>query len=196
MAKLDEYRDFQELNWQPVAQAVSHLQAEKEQSAASSDLLQTLEAQLQESEAQLAEVETRLEARREQRTRSAQRRQDLEAVEEQLESLLASATPEQVACYPELVRLRAEAQPEQPLTSESCDARERELREWLQDKIDAISRKTSDMRDKIIAGMRAVSLAYPLETHEMDVAMAAADEYRAWLNRLNGDDLPRFRVPL
>lgn len=57
-------------------------------------------------------------------------------------------------------------------------ARERELREWLQDKIDAISRKTIDMRDKIIAGMRAVSLAYPLETHEMDVAPAAMSSWR------------------
>mgnify|MGYP005840078059 CR=1 FL=1 len=192
LAKLDEYRDFQEMNWQPSAQKVAQLREEREQLAASSDLLQTLEAQLKECVGQLAEVDSRLEARRDQRARSAGRRQDLEAVEEQLGSLLAGATPEQAACYPELVRLRAEAQLDQPLTLESCDARERELREWLQDKIDALSRKTSDMRDKIIAGMRAISLAYPLETHEMDVSLAAADEYRAWLNRLNGDDLPRF----
>ena len=194
LTKLDEYRDFRELDWQPVARRAAELAAEKKELEATSDLLQTLAGQLAATESQLAAVEAKLEARREQRTRTAQRHQDLGEMRQQLTELLAAVGDQATACYPELVRLRAEAQPEQPLTLENCDARERELREWLQSKIDNLSRQLSKLQEKIGAGMRGVSLAYPLETRDMDVALAAADDYREWLKRLTADDLPRFEA--
>ncbi len=40
--------------------------------------------------------------------------------------------------------------------------------------------------------MRAYCTAFPLETQEVDVAVDAAADYRAMLERLNADDLPRF----
>jgi uncharacterized protein YPO0396 len=78
------------------------------------------------------------------------------------------------------------------LTVESCDNRESDLRKYLQDTIDAEDKKVSRQRDKIIDAMRAYTLAFPLETQEVDVAVEAAGEYRMMLDKLKGDDLPRF----
>ncbi len=52
--------------------------------------------------------------------------------------------------------------------------------------------RLSRLRDKIIRAMTDYRTAYPLETREVDVSLAAADEYRAMLGLLAGDDLPRF----
>ncbi|MEO5796102.1 MAG: SbcC/MukB-like Walker B domain-containing protein, partial [Rhodoferax sp.] len=48
------------------------------------------------------------------------------------------------------------------------------------------------LRDKIIDAMRSFSTLYPLETREVDVAVESAGEYRAMLQTLAADDLPRF----
>jgi uncharacterized protein YPO0396 len=42
--------------------------------------------------------------------------------------------------------------------------------------------------------MRAYTIAYPLETQEVDVSIAAAGEYRSMLGKLEADDLPRFEA--
>jgi len=42
--------------------------------------------------------------------------------------------------------------------------------------------------------MRTFSTTYPLETQEVDVAVEAAGDYRAMLERLRADDLPRFEA--
>ncbi|MCK4507869.1 MAG: ATP-dependent exonuclease SbcCD, C subunit-like protein, partial [Desulfuromonadales bacterium] len=83
---------------------------------------------------------------------------------------------------------------EHQLTVESCDIREREMRDWLQTRIDAEDRKLTRLRDKIIDAMRSYSTAYPLETQEVDVAVEAAGEYSAMLEQLSADNLPRFEA--
>jgi len=80
------------------------------------------------------------------------------------------------------------------LTVESCDNRESDMRKWLQDNIDAEDKKVSRQRDKIIDAMRAYCTTFPLETQEVDVAIEAANEYRAMLDTLKADDLPRFEA--
>jgi hypothetical protein len=77
---------------------------------------------------------------------------------------------------------------------ESCDNREQDYRKWLQDRIDAETRKLNGLRDKIIDAMRAYCAAFPLDTQEVDVAIAAAGEYREIPDKLQADDLPRFEA--
>jgi uncharacterized protein YPO0396 len=96
--------------------------------------------------------------------------------------------------FPQLDAMRVEALGEQSLTVESCDHRERDLREWLQARIDAEDGRTKRLRDKIIDAMRAYSIAYALETQDVDVSIEAAHEYGEMLNALLADDLPKFEA--
>jgi len=80
--------------------------------------------------------------------------------------------------------MRSEALGEQQLTVESCDNREREMRDWLQGRIEAEDHKLKRLRDKICS-------AFPLDTQEVDVAIEAVGEYRTMLDKLQADDLPR-----
>jgi uncharacterized protein YPO0396 len=75
---------------------------------------------------------------------------------------------------------------------ENCDGRERDLRDWLQAKIDGEDRKIRALEEKIVKAMQSYRSRFPLETQEVDASVSAADEYRAMLRKLQNDDLPRF----
>ncbi len=190
LAKLVEFRDYRELDWPSLALEVASLEDELKLLKASSDLLQTLSQRLGELEATLADTEDKLATQRERRAKTEQKTNDLQALRRQTEDLAQSAQTDP-AVTAMLTALQAE-QSAQPLGIESCDARERELRDELQKRMDAELARASRLLEKIIAAMRAFSIRYPLETQEMDVSVASAGEYRTLFNQLTADDLPRF----
>ena len=193
-AKLDEYQDFRELDWRPLAVDITRMEEEKRQLEAASDILKTLSAQLQEVEAALVESEQQLRERSDKRSRTEQKRNDALELQQQTRAVLQEAVPAQTERFEQLAALRAEALGEQPPTVESCDNRERDMRDWLQSRIDAEDKKLGRLREKIVDAMRTFQTVYPLETQEVDVAVEAAGEYRGMLERLRTDDLPRFEV--
>jgi len=194
LSKLDEYRDFRELDWRPLAVEVARLEDEKRQLEAASDLLKTLAGQLKDLEEALAQTERQLEDRKDKRSRITQKKNDAETLRQQTQILLAEAAPALADHFPRLAALRDEDLAGSQLTVESCDNREREMRDWLQTRIDAEDKKLARLRDKIIEAMRSFSTTYPLETQEVDVSVEAAGDYRALLSQLQADDLPRFEA--
>ena len=194
LSKLVEYGDFRELDWQPLAVEIARMEDEKRQLEAASDILKTLAEQLKELEDALALVEQQLEERRDNRSRTEQKKHDAETLRQQTQMLIPAAESVPGEYFTRLAALRDEALGEHQLTVESCDNREREMRDWLQTRIDSEDRKIARLRDKIIDAMRSYSTAYPLETQEVDVAVDAASEYRTMLKQLNADDLPRFEA--
>ncbi len=194
LSKLDEYPDFRELDWRPLALEISRLENEKRDLEAASDVLKTLADQLQEVEEALAETDQQLKERYDKRSRAEQKRSDAQELRRQAEAVHQDATPDQRAQFDQLAILRDEALGEQQLTVESCDNRERDVRDWLQTRIDAEDKKLVRLREKIIDAMRQFQTDYPLETQEVDVAVEAAGDYRAMLDQLQSDDLPRFEA--
>ena len=67
---------------------------------------------------------------------------------------------------------------------ESCDNRERDMRDWLQAQIDAEDQKIRRLAERSSSAMEEYASLYPLDTQEADASVAAVDEYRAMLNRL------------
>jgi uncharacterized protein YPO0396 len=59
------------------------------------------------------------------------------------------------------------------LTVESCDNRERDMRDWLQARIDAEDSKLKRLSEKIIKAMTEYKKDWPLETRDVDVNLAA-----------------------
>jgi uncharacterized protein YPO0396 len=194
LSKLEEYRDFSELDWQPLAVKIGRLEDERNRLEAASDILKTLTEQLQETEEKLAGVEEQLGRYQDLRSKTEQKKSDAESLEQQTRELIAAGPRDLTDYFPQLIRLRHEAQGEQQLTVQSCDIREREMRDWLQIKIDGEDRKTARLRDRIIDAMRTYSTKYHLETREVDVAVEAASDYRSMLDQLRADDLPRFEA--
>ncbi|MEN8762785.1 MAG: SbcC/MukB-like Walker B domain-containing protein, partial [Thiogranum sp.] len=192
--KLDEYRDFQELDWRSVAAEVARLDEEKRQLERASDLLRQLTGQLSELEALLAMTEIQLETKQTERAKTEQKQDDAETLRAHILVLLNEPTTSHTAYFTTLDELRTEALGEHHLSVESCDNREREMREWLQARIDAEDKRIKTLGEKIIRGMTEYKEAYRLETAEVDASIEAAFEYRTMLAALAADDLPRFEA--
>ena len=190
--KLVEYRDFRELDWQAMAIEVAKLEDERSRLEASSDVLKALMEDLARMELALRKTEEHLVAQRDRRAKTEQKISDTELLRGQTEILLGDAN---TAPYAErLASLQAQALGEQAIAVESCDNREREMREWLQKAIDADDRNIKRLREKIIEAMHTFSTRYPLETQEVDVSVESASDYRGLLGKLAADDLPRFET--
>lgn len=195
LSKLAEHVDFVELDWHSLAVALAKLRDEKQQLESASDLLHQLTERLDAVRAELAGTEKQLDEHKAERTRTEERQTIAEALRLQTRSTLDDAQyASHTSYYERLAAMWSEVLGKHQLTVESCDNRESDMRKWLQDNIDAEDKKVSRQRDKIIDAMRAYCTAFPLETQEVDVAIEAADEYRAMLDTLKADDLPRFEA--
>ena len=195
LSKLDEYADFSELNWQSLAVEVAQLTDEKQRLESASDVLKQLTERLNEIVAALKNTDAQLEEHKDKRSKAEQKKSDAEASRVQSQSLLDEpAIATHSRHFERLDSVRGEALGEHQLSVESCDNREREMRDWLQARIDAEDVKIKRLRDKIIDAMRAYCTAFPLDTQEVDVTIEAAGEYRMMLDKLTSDDLPRFEA--
>ena len=195
LAKIGEYRDFSEIEWQPLSLEISQLRDEFEQLQSASDLLQTLNRQLLELEQRLQQSEARLDQFKQERTTTELKLQQSSEQLQQSEALVDQLEPElRGAQFSELEQLRSEALGEHTLSVESCDNRAHELREWLQGQIDSRNRRINTLSQRIVAAMQQYHNDYPQETEELDVGIEAAEGYRTQLQELEQDGLPNFEA--
>ena len=191
--KLEEYRDWAELDWRSSATELAALHDEKQRLEAASDVLKVLAAQLVVLEAGLADTGALL------KKREAEQAQTL-LKQEQARSLRAGVqqrldAPDfglQAPHFGLIESWRAEALGSHTLSVESCDGREQDMRRWLQERIDADDKKLARLTEKIVRAMTEYKEAFKLDTQEVDASVAAGPEYRAMLAQLQADDLPRF----
>ncbi|SFE00791.1 ATP-binding protein [Massilia yuzhufengensis] len=191
--QLAVYADFAELDWKPQVAAIDQLEREQQELAASSDLLRTLQTQLRELELAQADSEAQHGAAKTVEATVAEKLRHARQLREE-SALLAAAFIDSPAAALEsrLEALRAEALGEHVLSVESADNRERDMREFLQGRIDAEGKKIDRLRDAIISAMQHYTNAWPLDAREVDVSIEAAAEFRRMLHALQADDLPRF----
>jgi uncharacterized protein YPO0396 len=193
VSKLEEFSDWRDLDWASLAAEIASLQAERDALEASSDVLKQLNGRLDAALARLVELEDKLAQSRDKRSKLEQRQTDNEQLAEQLGALLASE-PTAALADTQIDALRNEALGEHALTIESAGAREHELRDWLQTRINAEDKRLTRLRDRIIQAMMVFREQFPLESAEFDAQVEAAGEYRSLLGRLASDDLPRFEA--
>jgi uncharacterized protein YPO0396 len=189
LAKIVEYKDYAVLDWRAVALEIAALEDERQRLEAGSDVLKALMAELNSLEAELRKTDQQLLGFRDRRSKTEQRISEAQALRQQTETLQDGAA---AAHAERLAALQTQALGEHLLTVENCDAREREMRDWLQKTIDADDARIKRLREKILEAMHVFSTRYPLETQEVDVAVEAAGDYRTLLDKLAADDLPRF----
>jgi uncharacterized protein YPO0396 len=192
LEKLVEYRDFREIDWRSSASTVAKLEDERRRIEQASDVLKTLAAELEDTERLLAENERLLIDTRDKCSKTEQKRTDSEALRIEAQSIVEQ---DDVAdCRNQLDAKRVECLGDRIVTVESCDSREQDVRQWLQAAIDAEDKKLGRLAEKIVVVMRSFNGEFPLETQEIDAAIASAGEYRVMLEQLETDDLPRFEA--
>ena len=195
ISKLEEYHDFEELDWQPLALSIASLQDELRQLESASDVLRTLTQKLKELDSIITKHAVQLNKAHEE---FGSTKQKIATTREQLDDATIIVTSNEAeqsrVWFEQLESLRSEALGEQKFTVESCDNHQQHMRRWLQDKIDSEDRKISRLQEKIIKAMSDYKNSYQLETQDVDAAVEAADEYRQMLTALQADDLPRFEA--
>jgi len=191
LARLEEFTAFEEMDWASLVTDIAQLADERARLESASDVLRQLNESLRAVQASLKETDAQLQQARDKRAKLEQRRSDAEQLRLQAAELRVGAA-QNAALATRLENLRAEALGEHPLTVESCDNREQDLRSWLQTRIDAEDQKLKRLAEKIIKAMASFREAFKLETAEIDASLEAAGEYRNLLTTLNRDDLPRF----
>jgi uncharacterized protein YPO0396 len=191
LTRLEEFTTFDELDWASVATEIAHLVDERSQLESASDVLQQLNDKLRSVQAQLKTTGEELQGTRDKRAKVEQRRADAQALHQQT-ALVLHAVGIDAALAAKLEAMRTEALGEQPLSVESCDNREQDLRAWLQARIDAEDSKLRRLAEKIIKAMASFKETFKLETAERDASLAGVFEYENLLTQLNRDDLPRF----
>lgn len=193
LAELAMFENFQELDWRPLVAEIEQLHKDRLALEEASDILQTLQAQLAELENSMNETESRLAAEHKSQARVEERLKQMKDLAAECETLLAGTREDvKTAIFPRVEAITANALGEYVLTVESCDGREREVRDWVQGRIDADDRKIRVLEERIVKAMQSYRLRYPLETREADASIEAAGEYREMFQRLVADDLPRF----
>jgi uncharacterized protein YPO0396 len=191
--QLSVFADFDELDWQQLARSIADLERELRALEASSDTLKTLAAQLGALDDAITGTEEVLAQLNREQARNEEKQAQAQTLLDDCRQLFEACSDDTLAAIrAELEPLRAEALGEHQLTVESCDNRERDMRDWLQARIDAEDRRLKTLGERIISAMQAYRHAYPLDTQEVDARLEAADEYRQMLVQLQADDLPRF----
>jgi uncharacterized protein YPO0396 len=191
LARLEEFNQFEDLDWPVLATEIASLQDELRKLESASDVLRQLVEQLQKAEAQLKTTEAAWEEARDKRSKTEQKQQYAAELKEQARSLM---TVDIAPLLEKLEAIRGEALGDHTLTVESCDNREQDTRAWLQARIGNEEAKLSRLRDRIIQQMMAFKDEFKLETAEFDAGIEAAFEYRNLLDKLARDDLPRFEA--
>ncbi len=193
LARLEEFTRFADIDWQCPVREIAALTDERDRLERASNTLQELGRQLQDARERLSGIDTRLNEALGRRGEIKGRIETAEELRDQ-ERAVCEAAPIDETRATRLDGWRREALGEHQLSVESCDNRERELRTWLQDRIDASDKRLANLTVRIANAMRGFKEEFKAETVEMDVSLAALDEYARLLDGLQRDDLPRFEA--
>ena len=195
LSKLEEYRNYEELDWEPLAAEIARMNDEKRRLETASEVLHELNARLVEAKRAVEVLDAALIAQRDKQSKTQQRQADAEqtrcSIRSELEGLdLEAMEPS----FETLGELRAEIPSEQVLRLETCDPRERECRQWIGAHVDKLNKVREQLQGQILVAMKDFKAEFSLETAEIDASVEAAGEYQDMLQRLSDDDLPRFEA--
>jgi len=184
-----KFASFPEIHWQKEAAEVESLKADKEALEKSSDQLKQLDRQLKAVQARLKETEA---AEREKVKRQGELEGSLKALTAGLVECRATegvlTDGERKTYFPRLGRYY---NPQEATVKNINDLRD-EVRKKIGIQKDAAGKQHSGLRAAVEKKMQAYKAAYPAETVEVDADVKSIPEFRAFLLKIEDEDLPRF----
>jgi uncharacterized protein YPO0396 len=193
LQQLSVFETFRDLDWKSLAVEIDALLVEKRDLEEGSDILRTLQQQL-------ATIEQAID-------RTAIKLRGADSERAVVEERISKASRDLAECTKEAARLYGEArtrhvprlqemlgESEHPLSVDSCEAREHDMRRRLQVQLDEVDGRIKLLQETIIKAMQGYNDKYPAETREADASLASAGEYKRMLTELKADGLPRFEA--
>jgi uncharacterized protein YPO0396 len=191
VAALEGFTDFTDLDWRATVRQTAVLEGERDELRRSSSVLDTLRSQLAEADKSLAETSRALNELAQEEGQAKEKTAVAQAALEEARAVEATGTGLEES-YTRLAAGQAAALGSTALTVESCESRQSDYRQLVQNRIDAEEKKVARLREKIVQAMKDFQAAFPVEARELDASPEAARGYRDRLGVLVGDDLPRF----
>ena len=191
LVQLDAFKEFDDIDWQPLAKSIAQLEQERTQLEAASNVLKTLLDSLDELERDIKEAERKLDEQKDSKSKHEERHTQASL---QLKACQDDLAEEGIdhAVLAELDGLRDQALGAHQLSVESCDNRQQALREWLQKKMDSEDSRLKTLEERIIRAMEGYKRDFPAETQDVDAQVSAGPEFKSMLVQLMADDLPQF----
>ncbi|MDD1606927.1 MAG: ATP-dependent exonuclease SbcCD, C subunit-like protein [Methylococcaceae bacterium] len=194
----DQVRDllnidsFETIDWQIIVQKIDALQAEKQAIQQSSDVLAQLKNQLQDCIVQLRTQEEQQESLiREDSKFDTLLEANKRTLHNTVQTLQALAPEEQKFSFAKLKLMQDEALPQIKMSIDNCDKHQKEMRDWLQKKMDADNQKLRGLSERVITQMQRYKDEYSLESRDVDASLESAAEFSEMLTKLEKEDLPR-----
>lgn len=160
---------------------------------AASDVLKQLNAQLTTLENEINETKHQLDEQKDKKSKNEEKLRQTEALQDDCKTVIEDANAKGLNVPSDQIEpIRLQALGEHQLTVESCDNRQQEVREWLQNKIDAEDKRLKNLEGRIIQEMEGYRRDYPAETRDFDARIESGPEFKAMLTQLQADDLPQF----
>ncbi|MBU0655536.1 MAG: ATP-dependent exonuclease SbcCD, C subunit-like protein [Gammaproteobacteria bacterium] len=189
---VQKVRDFSEIDWHTPARAIQQLREEQQRIENSSDILQSLQAQLQTSRQQRVEAERKhSEVLLEQGTLNNKitNAEDEQARATEQAALLPA--PALAQHYGLLEHWRQQVLGDTAFNLRSLGKQQSDIRSAMQAHLDNDEGKNRRLSQKIVQQMQDYKRDYPADTSEVDASLEAAGEFQRMLAVLQSEDLPR-----
>lgn len=179
-----KFDSFKEIDWYRYAKKIEGLNEEFEELNRSSNILKSLQNQLDKIDEKLK--------------KSTPERESLDRHIGKLESdikLYMSELEEikEFSSLDEELRLKIDTLFSQKgLNLQNILAKERELRATIQSSLDAISKRLKNLSEKLLKLMHDYKSRYSSQSKDFDASIGSIDDFKAKLTELKKDDLPKF----
>ena len=194
-ARLEEYKDFSEMDWQDFAKQIDGWQQEKSELEASHNSLKILQTKLEQLEASITKTEAKLKNKNKDEGSYTNRLEtcviDIENSKQQLALEISSERYHEQLNH-KLAELQQKWQIKTVNQVEHLPAKESELRAKITGKINSSRQKAQTLRDRVNGLIKDFRHDYPAETVELLIDIIGLDDYKSLLKNLLNDNLPRF----
>lgn len=194
----DQVRDllnidnFEDIDWQTVTQKIEQALEEKRRIQQSSDILTQLQTQLNDCIVQLRAQEEQQESLiREDAKFDTLLEANKRTLQNTAQTLQTLAPEEREFSFAKLRLMQDEALAQIKLSIENCDKHQKDMRDWLQTKMDSDNQKLKRLNERVITQMQRYKDAYKLESRDVDASLDSAQEFADMLAKLEKEDLPR-----
>ncbi|QSQ14834.1 ATP-binding protein [Myxococcus landrumensis] len=194
LSQLAVFENFSELDWRLVAGDIHRREERLKALQAESDVLQGLSRELEAVEKDVATVEATLTAVKKDQGRQEEREGATRGLLTACQRTASECSDTVRSSFPQVARFSEEVLGGEAFDVDTCDERERQVRDRLQSRIDGEARKLERGRDALLTAMHDYRTAFHPETQELGASLEAAPEYVALLASLRADDLPRFEA--
>jgi uncharacterized protein YPO0396 len=189
------FADYGAIRWEPLTERIQILEEERSELERSSDTLRMLREQLQANQEEIILKTARQSSLDKEAGRLEERLGVRRAERVEADTLAATLGDDGLRSFlPKTDAIRQEAQRDTLLTLQNHDRMQRETRELLQARLDALDKKHQRLTEKILGQMKDYKHAYPAESVEVDAGLEALPEFAAMLKALQEQDLPRHEA--